>query len=583
VKLQKIVFGLLLSAATSCNGQSSKVETPIFVGSTFESVKSVVAQDLLAKALYEDLISTTEKFSGLNASPKSKKQGLKQARDITQQAMQNAFLFRISNDERYLIEAKAFLNAACELPDWNPGHFLDLSEIVFGVAVTANWLNQSLDPLLKSKVERSLQTKAFSVYINLATKPKERFWTSGKNNWTLVCNSALYVASVLNPDVPGSGQVRQLARANLEKGFDLYAPNGLWVEGPMYWSYATNYAVFATEAERWATRTTSSLVSKLGFNKTLPTFLSLVGPSGLTFNYGDANTENIGVTPGALKLGEYFNQQKEVKTYLDLIRLRVIDNQKAYNHRFALFHLLWFPASIAETKTEASNLNVIRGEFDLAIFNTQPNSDKNIYLALKGGAGANQSHQHRDAGSFVLDYCGVRFFSDLGKEDYQLKTKDGKSIDKKTVYRVSTAAHNVIRVGQNEQAELQTEPINVNESSKSVIMNLSNRYQECASVKRKVSIDDTGILMEDIAVGCSDSIHWQGITKAKIILKGNKVILTNRKKKIVLEVLKPTNSVIKVLDPKPSRLEESPNNRYKQIVISCGSSSNGLKVRFSPN
>ncbi|MFT6027908.1 MAG: hypothetical protein ACI8P5_002183 [Bacteroidia bacterium] len=220
------------------------------------------------------------------------------------------------------------------------------------------------------------------------------------------------------------------------------------------------------------------------------------------------------------------------------------------------------------------------GAFDVIVLNTNPTLPENLYLAMKGGAGIG-SHQHKDAGSFILELGGTRFFSDLGKEKYNLKNKKGKAIDKREVFRVSSSAHNTIRVGNDEQLEKKTGNIKVN--ALSAELDMSECYQECISAKRTVSVEGMSIILQDQMLGCTDSIHWQGMTKARVSVKKNGAVLSVKNEKLVLEVLEPKGSVIRILEPKPSRGAESRNTGYTQILISCPAHSNGLKVRLRPN
>lgn len=585
MNFSQIVVAFLLGLCVACQAQAPTERAPIFVDGSFESVMQSVSHDSLARALYDDLVQKTKPFAGLTDGSNTKKKALKQARDITQQAMQHAFLFRVTDNPVNLTEAVAYLTAACELPDWNPDHFLDLAEITFGVSVASNWLDGSLQPAQRTMIQQAIEQKAFNVYLDLAAKPGGRFWTRGENNWTIVCNGALYVASVLNPGYAKSEGVQRESYANLKKGLELYAPDGLWFEGPMYWSYATNYAVFAMEAERWSTGKKSPLVADPGIDRTLPTFFSLVGPSGKTFNYGDANTENIGVTPAVLKLATYFDQEKESDAYLNLLRKRVLDKGKAYDHRFALFNLLWYPSSVmGSEQPDEATMKLIRGKFDVVVVNSQPGSERNLYMAIKGGK-AEDSHQHRDAGSFVLDFGDQRFFSDLGKEEYSLKTKDGRSIDKKSVYRVSSKAHNVLRVNDQEQSEVATAKAiiySVN-GSEAARFDLSSVYKgQCGSVIRNVSVLDGSIVLEDELTGCNGSVVWQGMTQAKVTVDGRKVILRRKDKKIRLQVVEPQNAVVEIIKPEVGSPAETPVAGYDQILVKCADGTQKIKIRFFP-
>jgi len=573
----------MLLSCLGCDAQAPKQNTkPLFVAENFDAINALVRNDSLANTLYSEVVGTTYPLKELSKAAIAER-SLSGVREMVQQALQHAFLYRVTASSTHLAEASAYLDAICAPKDWNPDHFLDVAETTFGVSVALHWLGNSVDQELKQKVRNTLQTHAFDTFLKYASVEEGRFWTRGENNWTVVCNSALYVGSVLHPDVNGSGEVRRMAYENLQKGLKLYAPDGSWSEGPMYWSYATNYAAFAIEAEKWSTGKPSVLKNAEGLDKTASTYLSLIGPSGLTFNYGDANKEGINIAPGLLLLAKEFGQSDEANAYLTIIQDKSDKMAKDIDHRFAVFHLLWFPENFRRTSVIAdSHLKLIRGSFDIAVMNTESGSSKNLYLAMKGGD-ASQPHQHRDAGSFVLDLGDVRFFSDLGREKTNIKTKNGKSIDKRSVYRVSSASHNVIRVGNGEQKEIRTTPMVIDTDARSATLDVSNCYEGCTSVIRRVSMENSSILMEDMVQGCVDSLFWQGMTKARVTVSGNRIHLALRKRKLTIEVLEPANVVIRVVEPKPFRSAESKNTGYGQVVIGRPANSGTLKIRFSPD
>lgn len=588
MSVKHAITGFFALLCVGCQGQQGLAPVgngPIFGAGGFENVARIAAGDSVPKFLFEDLKATTKPFKELDNSANSKKERLKLARDLSQQLMQHAFLFRVTNDPTHLEQAKEYLKAACELEDWNPKHFLDVAETAFGVSVAANWLDGNLDTELKRKVGEALEKKAFDEFRKEVNGSKPPFWTSGSNNWTIVCNSGLYVAAVLNPNLASSGEVREKSYQYLKLGMNLFAPDGLWAEGPMYWSYASNYAVFAIEAEKWSTEKESSLQSYAGLNKTLPTFFALVGPSGKTFNYGDANTEGVGVTPAVLKLASYFNQPSEASAYLRTIAKRAEKSKNDVNHRFALFNLLWFPSHLSTSpELETPQIRLIEGKFDLAVINSDPGKAKNIYLAIKGG-NASGSHQHRDAGSFVLDYKKVRFFCDLGKENYNLKDEDGSEMDKRSLYRVSSKAHNVIGIGDGEQAEKTTAKARLSGSgnNQTVSFDLSAAYAGSASsVERTVSIDGNSILIEDVIQGGNAPIVWQGMTETDINVAENRVTLTHKKKQLLLEVVEPQNVQFRIYQPKCEHKGEKPLKKYHQLQIECPEGTQRIKVRFSP-
>ncbi len=481
--------------------------------------------------------------------------------------------------------AEAYIRAACSMQSWNPKHFLDVAEFTFGVSVGAHWLNSHLDPGLKAEVRAAISEKSFAAFEKATAKPGGRFWTRGENNWTLVCNSALYVAAVLNPDLERSNAIRQQSYGYLEKGMELYAPDGLWSEGPMYWTYATNFALFAIEAEQWHSGGISPLLDSPGFDRTLETYFDLVGPSGRTFNYADAKSAGVGPIPAVPKLGEYFGQWNQVERYNAMLRDRLISTGKRLKHRFLLFNLLWMPDRTAVADgPDRDRIRLIRGDFDVAVVEFPTENGRDIYLAMKGSYPA-RSHQHRDAGTFVLDVGGSRFFSDLGKEEYGLKTSDGKKIDKRSVFRVSSRSHNVLMVGGKEQLEERSGSIAVNGggTTGTATLDLSAVYAGARDVSRTVGVSADGIVMQDEVTGADAEVTWQAYTQAKVTKVKRGAVLTLHGQKLLLDVIEPAGATVTFDHPQPYNAAETKVKGFTRIRITHPVGSNvKFRNRFVP-
>jgi hypothetical protein len=143
------------------------------------------------------------------------------------------------------------MKAACAFPDWNPTSFLCPAEMMNALAIGYDWLYNYMQPQDKSVIESAIYNKGFHFAIEYYTKNytedpvlKGTFdWTVVNYNWNPVCNGGTLVAALalweVFPDV--TSQIFKYALNSLPLALVNYGPDGGWLEGPMYATYATEY------------------------------------------------------------------------------------------------------------------------------------------------------------------------------------------------------------------------------------------------------------------------------------------------------------------------------------------------------
>ncbi|MBV9374819.1 MAG: hypothetical protein JO320_07175, partial [Alphaproteobacteria bacterium] len=114
-------------------------------------------------------------------------------------------------------------------------------------------------------------------------------------NWNLVCNGALMIAalSVAESD-PKAAHLFSLCRASISTGFGGYSPDGGWAEGPGYWHYATQYAIYLLDSLSTALGADLPLHATPGLCETGLFRLHAAGPSARLFNFADGEERHSG-------------------------------------------------------------------------------------------------------------------------------------------------------------------------------------------------------------------------------------------------------------------------------------------------
>ncbi|HEY1261224.1 MAG TPA: heparinase II/III family protein [Stellaceae bacterium] len=328
----------------------------------------------------------------------------------------------------YRDRAKRELLAVCDFPDWDGDKFLVTAETAFGAAIGYDWLYHFLADDERERAVRAISEKAIRPGLAQFAVPVPPYWTRTAMNWNLVCNGALMIAalSVAEAD-PNAARLFSLCRASVSTGFREYSPDGGWVEGPGYWHYATQYAIYLLDSLATALGTDLGLDASAGLAETGLFRLHAAGPSGKLFNFADSEERHSGGY-WLFWLARRYRQRVDA----------VIERHAGKAHPM---DLLWFeaggrqPAGLPTARRfSAAGVVMLRGNWD---------SKQTTYLGIKGGANDACEHGHYDLGSFVLDCGGVRWAMDLGPDDYNLPDYFKYPMRSK-YYRTATIGHNTI-------------------------------------------------------------------------------------------------------------------------------------------
>ena len=310
--------------------------------------------------------------------------------------------------------------AVCEFSDWNPSHYLDVAEMSMALALALDWTGDQLPESTIRLAKRSLIEKG----INPSWPEyggKEQWWVSHPNNWNQVCHGGMIAASIAIADDEPELAAKTIKRAldGLPYALSQYLPDGVYPEGPGYWSYGTSFSVLTAAMLESAFSSNFGHETYPGFMESAMFKVMCTSPSGLYFNYadcGDRSSPNGDVVLAwfAAKTGNplfyeshgFLSSPAEMKP--DRLSGAALAWMSQYEgSEFEQAPLQWF----------GSGINPI------AIFR-----DAGIrlpyYFATKGGCGA-QSHGNMDAGSFIFELDGVRWVIDPGVQSYHELEKTG--------------------------------------------------------------------------------------------------------------------------------------------------------------
>jgi hypothetical protein len=425
-------------------------------------------------------------------------------------------MWLLTEDPRYRDRAKAELLAVCAFPDWLGDKFLVTAETALGAAIGYDWLHNSLTDDERGKIARAIAEKAIKPGLaEFDTKPQP-CWATAAINWYLVCNGALMIAALsVAGSEPTALRLFALCLQSVSMGLREYRPDGGWAEGPGYWHYATQYAIYLLDSLSTALGTDLGLDASPGLSRTGHFRLYAAGPSGKLFNFADGEEAHSGGY-WLFWLARRYHHPVDARIELRGRKVHPMD-------------LLWFnaagcdPSQLPTAKRfRAVDVVMLRGSWE------DPTA---TYLGIKGGANNACKHGHYDLGSFVLDANGVRWAMDLGPDDYELRGYFEPEM-RARYYRSSTIGHNTIVINGESQPHTARAVItkeSFEHELSFVVMDLTAAYPDTASALRGFAlIDRRHVLIVDEIVPKAPlaTVGWQMHTTAQADLGETTAALT---------------------------------------------------------
>ncbi|HPO13251.1 MAG TPA: heparinase II/III family protein [Candidatus Hydrogenedentes bacterium] len=523
-------------------------------------VKAKIDGDALLSAVYGHLTSAADAL--MNQKPVKREKVGKRLLGVSRSCLQRvsylAFAYRMTKEKTYLERAKKEMLAAAAFEDWNPSHFLDVSEMTAALALGYDWLFNDLNAETRTLIRDAIIKKG------LETSLKGGGWVKGTNNWNQVCHGGLVLGAlaVMEDCTALSEQIVARAIENVPRAMQEYEPDGVYPEGPSYWKYGTTYNVLMIAALESVLGSDFGLASANGFKKTPEFYLQASGPTGFFFNFSDCGVRG-GIAPAMhwfaqrlQKPGLLWQEKKELQLFA-----AETPDAKGDGDRMLAFLLVW-AQPIGKVDAPETLCWKGDGRTPVAILRTGWQDDA-TYVGLKGGS-PSSNHAHMDTGSFVLDMKGVRWAVDLGSQGYNSLESRGIDLWNKkqeserwTVFRLNNFSHNTLVVdgklqqvaGKGTITRFSDAPANPY-----AIVNMSSVYEgQLALALRGVRLMGQSVLIQDEikTLDHDTSVRWAMATCAEVILESaDTATLRHAGQSVSLRVLAPANVKLTLYDIK---------------------------------
>lgn len=493
----------------------------------------------------------------------------------------------LESDLKYARRAEEEMLAIVQFSDWNPSHFLDVAEMTSALAIGYDWLHRDLDPGTRKKIRDGI--------IRLGLIPgrdairNDAWWVTRDINWNQVCLGGLTIGALAVADEAPemAGEILAAARKGIPNGLSVYAPDGVYPEGPGYWSYGTVYQCMMIDALRSALSTSWGMEATPGFLESARAQAQLTGPSGRFFNFADGS-EGPSFQVPMLWFARELDEPEVLRGQKAILEARL---KKPASKWMAVFPVLWWPGEFltAEPATlplawKSEGLNPV------AVFRSSWTDPDALYLAGKGGS-ASVSHAHMDAGSFVLEANGVRWAVDLGMQSYHdLESKgillwdneqDGNRWD---VFRLNNRSHNTLTI--NDQLHRVKGAAEFTYFDKNVAeIDLSAVFRgEAEKVWRHFEIDGKEVTITDHLQGLEigAKVRWTMATRAQVTIEGSRATLQEDGETLQVTMRSPTDGQLRVIpaDPPDDGFNAANPDTYLLVVDAIAKDSSSLSIEM---
>ncbi len=360
---------------------------------------------------------------------------------------------------------------------------LDLFQCETGeiLALAISLLSEKLNPVLIADTEHVLRQRILLPYTS------DHFWWMGNdgplNNWAPWCTQNVLLSTLtLNLDDKDRNKVIRTAIGTLDEYIDSYPEDGGCDEGASYYHAAALALWGALHVLSRATGLDFRSVFSSPKVKAMAEYIEKVHVADdIYLNFADCSPKAGHLTAREFLFGKAVNSE----SLMHHAALDAAHSWKESDNNYNLFYKYVALASANDIEKEAKRKTPAEkpgftsfGGTGLAIYR-----EKDIVFAIKGGNNG-ESHNHNDAGSFIL-YKGTRpCLIDIGVETY---TKTTFSKDRYTLPPMRSTYHNLVNFPPLEQHDGEEyRAITLSMTANSASFDLTGAYESGKGLKKYI-------------------------------------------------------------------------------------------------
>lgn len=475
--------------------------------------------------------------------------------------------------------------------DWHPVHFLDTSEMTLAMALGYDWLYNELSDEQRTTIRQAIVRLGLEAAM---THDGGLKWT---NNWNQVRHGSMCAGALaVYEDQPQLARViLQQAKDNYQRALHVYEGDGVYPEGPMYWSYGTSFSWIMSACLTSALGDDWGILESPGFARSFEYVQQVTAPGGQLFNFADCYVGPMDM-PMHMWVGNLHNRPDYITASMQSLE-RYIAKPSTKGSRLAPLALLWYKPVNQATDPHPNTCYVGRGlEVQIAMLREKWHDRNAAFVGIKGG-NIRVNHGHMDIGSVIIEADGVRWIEDMGMEKEIYDRNDSWSTDQNSLrwqfLRASNLGHSTLNFANQWQQVEGMNPIlgsNRTDAMQCAVLDMSTAYQgQARSVQRGIALlADRQIMVQDDYAGVepTNNLIWQVMTRATITLDDTARIATLKRngKTLRVSIVSPETATFSVRDATPPTELEEQNKDYHRLTIDLPApvSDGQLRVCFTP-
>ncbi len=554
------ISGKELAERIKAANPGNKHPRMIMTEEKFEEIRKEIEDpngDKVYKILFERLKKKADEYMTERTSGYEIRDGVRLlyvCRENKKRMMTLAMIYNLTRDEKYAERAYMEMYTCACFVDWHPFHFLDVGEMAAAMGICYDWLYNWMAPWQRKPIRDAIVINGVHPIIeDFDDKPRERSWNwrgEFADNWRFVIGGVGIGAMAVVDEMQGE-ELENCERAieqtliDIRRSLSLFAPNGGYEEGIMYWGLSMEFFTYHMRALMTSIGEDLGYVDVPGMRNTNRYLFSMNG-SVSVFNYHDCGDAKAYIPPQTMFLADYFGNYEEALPRID----RILNGGEA-----SVSDMFLYNKKFSRASTERSELNTYMPIAETVTMRSGWGKN-DIYVGFHcddpyGAPG----HDHMDAGQFVIDALGESFFIDLGPDDYNLSNYHD-------TYRFRAEGHNTVifdpsmDYGQKYGGKAEIERYQFSENGGFAVGNMTDAYEKTVSFRRGImlnTIDKKVILTDEIKLSTEASMLWSAHTCADITLSKDKKTakLEINSKTLFAHIVNCDKAEFCVLDAKP--------------------------------
>lgn len=348
---------------------------------------------------------------------------------------------------------------------------------------------EKISPFLKARIPYEISRRIIEPYANR----NDFWWMAFKNenfvnNWNPWCNYNVLLSTLLLEKEVSTETRKQVilkSMQSVDKFINYYKDDGACEEGPAYWSHAAAKMMEYLELLKTYSRGAISISQEQIIKNMGKYIVNAHIYDDYYINFADSSVR-LHTYPGVVfRYGNYVNDTslKEFGAFLAKKENFYLAPTKGSLDN-TIHNIDIYPLIKATPAVESSEMSFWYSGTEVAGGRTHNTPSKGFFFAAKGGYN-DESHNHNDAGSFILYHEGAPLLADIGVETYSAKTFGSKRYE---IWTMQSDYHNVPLINGFPQAygkKFKASEVHF-QNSKSQLrfgLNLSGAYPEGASCK----------------------------------------------------------------------------------------------------